>query len=87
MTKSLTIYQEKSYSMRIQITSTNAQLNDEFNDGRLKIQIEAKFAEEKKQKRHLEGKIFLNYKKFHYFTRENLLNSNSNDTDKCRIQW
>ena len=44
-------------------------------------------SEEKKQKRHLQEKICLNYRKFHNFTRENSLNQNSNDTDKCRIQW
>ena len=67
------------------MTLTNAELNGQFNDIRLKIQIEAKIPEENKQKRHLEGKICLNYTKFHNFTTESSLNSNSNDTDKCRI--
>ena len=73
--------------MRIQMTPTNAEFNREFNDIRLKIQIEAKISEEKKQKAHLEEKICLNYTKFHNLTRENSLIQNSNDTNKCRIQW
>ena len=60
--------------MRIQMTLTNAELNGEFNDIRLNIQIEAKIAEEKKQKRYLQEKICLNYTKLHDFTRENSLN-------------
>ena len=43
------------------MTVGNAKFNGEFNDIRLKIQI----GEKKKQKRHLEEKICLNYKKFH----------------------
>ena len=43
----------------IQMTPTNAEFNREFNDIRLKIQIEAKTLEEKKQKAHLEEKICL----------------------------
>ena len=65
----------------------NVELNGEFNDIRLKIQIEVKIAEQKKQKGHLQEKICLNHTKFHNFTRENLLNENSNDTNKCRIEW
>ena len=45
-----------------------------------------KIAEENKEKRHLEEKICLNYRKFDKFTRENSLNENSNDTKKCAIQ-
>ena len=74
MRKNLTIYQTKIYSMRIQMTPTNAQLNGELNDSQLKIHMEVRIVEEKKQKRHLEGKIFVNYKKVHYFRRENSLN-------------
>ena len=73
--------------MRIQITPTNAKFNGKFNDMPLKIHVEAKIAEKNKQKRHLEGKICLNYRKFHNFRRENSLNQNSNHTDKCRIEW
>ena len=51
----------------------------EFNEIRLKIQIEAKIGEKNKEIRHLEDKICKNYKKFDNFTRENSLNSNSND--------
>ena len=69
------------------MTPTNAELNAQFNEIRLKIQIEAKISEEKKQKRYLQEKICLNYTKFSNFTRENSLNQNSNDTDKCRIEW
>ena len=47
------------------MTPTDAELNGEFNEIRLKIQIEAKISEEKKQKRHLQEKICLNYTKFH----------------------
>ena len=64
-TQHLTIYQKKISSIRIQITSTNAEFNGEFNDRLLKIQIEGKMAEEKKQKRHFQQKIKKNYKKFH----------------------
>ena len=64
------------------MTPTNAEFNREFNDIRLKIQIEAKISEEKKQKAHLEEKICLNYTKFHNLTRENSLNQNSTDTDQ-----
>ena len=69
------------------MTPTNAELNGEFNDMPLKIHIEVKTAEQKKQKRHLQEKICLNHTKFSNFTRENSLNQNSNDTDKCRIEW
>ena len=69
------------------MTPTNAELNGEFNDIRLKFEIEAKISEETKQKRHLQEKICLNYTKFSNFTRENSLNQNSNDTDICRIEW
>ena len=69
------------------MTPTNAELNGEYNEIRLKIEIEMKIAQENRQSAYLEGKICLNYKKFHNFTRENLLNENSNDTDKYRIQW
>ena len=68
------------------MTPTYAEFNREFNDIRLKIQIKAKISEEKKQKAHLEEKICLNYTKFHNLTRENSLNEDPNDTDKCRIQ-
>ena len=57
--------------MKIQMTPTNAELNGEFNDIRLKIQIEAKILEEKKQEADLEEKICLNYTKCDNFTREN----------------
>ena len=69
------------------MTPTNAVFNGKFNDMPLKVHVEAKIAEKQKTKRHFEGKICLNYTKFHNFTRENSLNQNSNDTDKCRIQW
>ena len=69
------------------MTSGNAELNGEFNDIRLKIETEAKIGEKKKKTRQLEEKICLNCKKFDNFTRKNSLNSNSNDTDKCRIEW
>ena len=36
------------------MTPTNAELNGEFNDIRLKIQIEPKISEKKKQKTHLQ---------------------------------
>ena len=85
--KNLTISQEKIHSIQIQITGRNAELNGEFNDIRLKIEIEAKIGEKKKKTRQLEEKICLNYEKFSNFTRENSLNSNSNDKWKCRIEW
>ena len=70
------------------MTSTNAEFNGQSNDIRLKIQIEAKIAEEKKQKHnYFEEKICFYYRKFHNFTRKNSLNRNWNDTDKCRIDW
>ena len=53
------------------MTPTNAELNGEFNEIRLNIQIEPKIPEEKKQKRHCEEKICFNHTKFHNFTREN----------------
>ena len=71
--------------MRIQMTSTNVQFYGEFNEIRLKIEIETKIGEKNKQTPHLEEKICLNYKKFHNFTKENSLNENLNDTDKLRI--
>ena len=86
ISKNLTISQEKIHSIGIQMTSGNTEFNGEFNDTRLKIQIEVKMEEKNKEKRHWEGKVCGNYKKFHNFTRTNSLNSNSNDTKKCRIQ-
>ena len=86
ITKNFTISQEKVYSTRIQMTPTNAELNAQFNEIQLTIQIEAKISEEKKQKRYSEVKICLNYTKFHNFTRVSSMNSNSNDTEKCRIE-
>ena len=72
--------------MRIQMTPTNAEFNGEFNHIRLRIQIETRMSDEKKQKTRLQEKICLTHTKFSNFIRENSLNSNSNDTDKCRIQ-
>ena len=69
------------------MTLTNAELNGEFNELGLNIQVEAKTSEEHKQKGHLREKICLYYTKFDNFTRENSLNSNSNHRGKCRIQW
>ena len=43
--------------MRIKMTPTNAELSGEFNDIRLKFQLEPKIAEENKQRPHLEEKI------------------------------
>ena len=83
--QNFTILQEKIHWIEIQMTPTNAELNGEFNDIGLKIEIEAKIPEEKKDKRHLEEKISLNYTKMRNFRKENSLNQNSNDTDKCRI--
>ena len=87
ITKNFTIFQEKIHSITIEMTSTNAQFSSEFNEIRLNIEIEAKIGEKGKQEAHLEGKICLNYKKFHNFTRESSLNQNSNDIEKCRIEW
>ena len=39
------------------MTPTNAELNGELNDIRLKFEIEPKIAEETKQRAHLEEKI------------------------------
>ena len=58
------------------MTSTNAEFNGQSNDIRLKIAIEAKISEEKKQKRHLQEKIYFYYRKFHNFTRKNSINRN-----------
>ena len=69
------------------MTPTNAEFNGEFNDMPLKIYCEAKIAEKNKKKRHLEVKIRLKYTKFHNLSGENSFNQNSNDTDKCSIQW
>ena len=69
------------------MTEENAKFNGEFIHVCLKIEIKAKIGEKKKQTRHLEAKISLNYTKFHNFKRENSLNSNSNHRGKCRIQW
>ena len=79
--------QEKIHLMRIQMTRRNGKFNGQFNDIRLKIQIEAKIADENKQETYFKDKICLNDKKFDNLSRENLLNENSNDTDKCRIEW
>ena len=73
--------------MTIQITSTNAELNDKLNEIRFKIQIEGKISQQNKQKTRLQEKICVNSTKFHNFKTENSLNSNSNDTDKCKIEW
>ena len=56
-TQNLIILEEKIYSIRTQKTPTNAELNGEFNDNRLRIQIEPKISEEKKQKAHFEDRI------------------------------
>ena len=69
------------------MTSTNAQFSGKFNKIRLNIEIEAKIGEKQKQEANLEGKISLNYIKFHNFKRENSLNSNSNHSGKSRIEW
>ena len=74
--KNFTILQGKIHSIRIQMTSTNAEFNGEFNDIPLKIQLETKITEHNKQKAHLEEKICLNYTKFHNFTRATSLNQN-----------
>ena len=58
------------------MTPTNAELNGEFNDIRLKFEIEPKIAQEKKQKAQFEEKICLYYRKFDNFRRKNSLNSN-----------
>ena len=86
ITKSLAIWQQKIHSIRVQVTGRNAKFNDELNDIRLKIQIEAKIREKRKQKTHLEEKISKNYKKFDNLTTENSLNSSSNHRGECRIQ-
>ena len=57
-------HQRQFYKIYQRMTPTNAEFNREFNDIRLKIQIEAKISEEKKQKRHFEEKICPNYKNF-----------------------
>ena len=53
------------------MTPKNAELNSEFNEIGLKIEIEAKISEEKKQKRHLEVKICLNHTKLDNLSKEN----------------
>ena len=50
ITENLTILQEKIHWIEIQMTPINAELNGEFNDIGLKIEIEAKISEENKQK-------------------------------------
>ena len=69
-----TISQKQIHSIRIQMTPTNAEFYGEFDELRLKIEIERKIAKEKKQRRHLQVKICRNYRKFDNFTRENSLN-------------
>ena len=76
ITKNFTISQEKIHSIRIEITSTKAEFNGEFNEIPLKIEIETKITEENKQTAHFEGNICPNYTKSHNFTRENSLNQN-----------
>ena len=56
------------------MTPTNAELNGEYNDIRLKTQTKAKISEEKKQKRYLHERICLYYRKFDNFRKENSLN-------------
>ena len=60
------------------MTPTNAELNGEFKELGLNIQVEAKTSEDQKQNGHFQEKICLYYTKFDNFTRENSLNSNSN---------
>ena len=51
ITKNFRISQEKIDSMRIQMTPTNAEFNGQFNDSRLKIQIEPKNRRTKETKK------------------------------------
>ena len=74
--QNFTILKQKIQWIRIEMTRRAA----EFNEIRLKIQIEAKIGE---QKKHFEDKIYKNDKKFDNFTREN---ANSNHWGKCTIQ-
>ena len=67
ITENLTILQEKIHSNRIQMTSTNEELNAEFNEIPLKIQIDAKISEENKQKRHLQEKNLQELQKISQF--------------------
>ena len=64
------------------MTSRNAQ----FNQIRLKIEIEVKIGENEEKKRQLKRKICKKYKKFDNLTRENSLNRKSNHKLTRRTQ-
>ena len=50
MTENLIISQEKIHSIRIQMTPTNAEFNDEVNEIRLTMQIETENRRKKERK-------------------------------------
>ena len=86
ITKNFGIWQEKIHWIQIEITRRAVEFNGEFNQIQLRIEIEAKIGEKTKENRHLEDKIQKSYKKFDNFWIENSLNSNLNDSEKCRIE-
>ena len=67
-TQNFTILHDNIHSIRSEITGENAQFQNEFNEIRLKIQIEVKIGE---KRRHFRDQI---WRKFHNFTRQNSLN-------------
>ena len=77
-TQNFTILEEKIRSTRSERTGENAEFSNEFNEIRLKIEIEPKI----RDKNHIWNR------KFHNFPRENSLNQIWSDTRKCRIsRW
>ena len=66
---------EKIHSIGSEMTGENAKFSCEYNEIQLKIQIELKMGEKKKEKQpHFKDKIGKTARKFHNFRERNSLN-------------